>query len=61
MRPLMTKLEVAEATGTTVSWVRSAVRRKILPIVRVGRLLRFRPEDIEKWIEQQRSPARKER
>jgi excisionase family DNA binding protein len=28
-----------------------------LPSVRIGRFVRFRPEDLRDWVEQHRSPA----
>jgi len=40
--------------------VREAARRNAIPHVRLGRYVRFDPGDIEKWIEQQKQPARRD-
>jgi excisionase family DNA binding protein len=48
---LWTPEEVAERLGVKLRWVRRAIERRQLPFVRVGRLVRFRPEAIEAWIE----------
>ncbi len=42
--------QVAERLGTTPRWVREARYRGDLPFVRVGKLIRFRPEDIDAFI-----------
>lgn len=48
---LWTPEEVAERLGVKLRWVRRAIERHQLPFVRVGRLVRFDPETIERWIE----------
>jgi excisionase family DNA binding protein len=42
--------QVAERLGTTPRWVREARYRGDLPFVRVGKLIRFRPSDIDAFI-----------
>ena len=43
--------EVAERLDVPVSWVYYAARTGLLPCVKAGRYKRFRPADIERWIE----------
>lgn len=49
---LMTLAEVAEYLSATERQVRDLVYRRKIPHVRVGRLLRFRPAEIEQWLEE---------
>lgn len=51
--PLWTEKEVAKYLRVEVSTVRTWVKRKGLPAVKVGSLNRFRQEDIDAWIEEQ--------
>lgn len=58
--PLMTAEQVAErlsvSEGTVNQWVKSGR----IPVVKVGKLNRFRREDIETWIDErarESSPA----
>ena len=50
--------EAAELLGCTPSYVRTLAYNGILPYVRLGRLLRFDPEDLERHIDTCRVPAR---
>lgn len=52
---LMTPDQVAKRLNVSVACVRDHSTRKHprLPVVRVGGLLRFRPRDIDAWIETQ--------
>ena len=52
---LVGKKQVAALLGTTVRHVMDLARRGELPSLKVGRLVRFRPKDIEKFIELQRN------
>jgi excisionase family DNA binding protein len=49
---LLAVREVAEWLGVSEAWVRDHCGRKRphLPVVRLGRVLRFREEDIERFI-----------
>jgi excisionase family DNA binding protein len=50
-RTLMTAEEVAERLGgVSVKWVWAQSRAGKIPHVRLGRLLRYRPEKIEAWL-----------
>jgi len=50
-KPLTPK-EVAEWLDVSVDWVHNHATRKAprLPVVRIGKLLRFRNEDVEEFI-----------
>ena len=50
---LLTPDDVATWLGVSRGWVTDHSSRKQprLPVVRVGKLLRFRAADIEKWVE----------
>ena len=50
---LLNKKEVAELLHTTSRHVMDLTRRGDLPSLKVGRLVRFRPKDIERFIELQ--------
>ena len=55
MRPvqkLLTPKEVAEWLDVSVDWVHNHATRKAprLPVVRIGKLLMFRNEDVEEFI-----------
>ena len=47
-------LEVAELLSVSVAWVRdhSSRRRPYLPVVRLGKAVRFRRSDVEEFIRQ---------
>src|SRR4051794_19413557 len=51
---------VAERLGVPRSWVYRAARCGALPSTRCGRYRRFAERDIDRWIEEQRSPASRE-
>ncbi len=53
---LLTPSEVAEQLGVSAAWVRDHATRKQprIPVVKLGKLLRFRQADIQAFIEQQR-------
>ena len=38
-----------------MSRLRTAIFRKEIPVIRIGRCCRFDPNDIEKWIEQNKT------
>jgi excisionase family DNA binding protein len=50
-RTLMTAEQVAERLGgVSVKWVWAQTRAGNIPHVRLGRLLRYRPEKIDSWL-----------
>ena len=48
---------VAEQLGTSVRHLRRLVQERRIPVVRVGRLIRFDPADLDAWLEEHRSSA----
>ena len=48
---LLTPNEVCTFLGIKMSKFRSAVFKKELPVIRIGRLIRVSQNDLEKWIE----------
>ncbi len=54
--PLATAVQVAKRLGVSERWVRDHATRRSpkLPVVKLGSLLRFRPEDVEQFIVRQR-------
>lgn len=48
---LLTYREVAAWLSISESYVRRLVMHRKIPIVKIGRSVRFRPTDIEQWIE----------
>lgn len=51
MRPLLTASEVGELLKMSRAAVYSAAERGELPVVRIGRRLRFKQEAIERLVE----------
>ena len=56
---LMTVEDLANLLQVSAAWVRDHASRKQprLPVVRVGKLLRFHPQEIQKWIREQSQRA----
>ena len=50
--------QAAELTGVSVRFWRKRVADRSLPVVKVGRLVRFRPEDFERYLTSRTRPAR---
>lgn len=42
--------EVAAMLGVNRSWVERSVKRGEMPVIRLGRYLRFRRESVDAWI-----------
>jgi predicted DNA-binding transcriptional regulator AlpA len=51
---------VARMCNVSESWIRDHCGRKrpLLPVVRLGSLLRFRKEDIQQWIDEMRDRSK---
>lgn len=49
--PLMNIDQVAERLGTSVRHIRRLVHERRIPHVKVGRLVRFDPHEIELWLD----------
>jgi excisionase family DNA binding protein len=52
---LLTVEDVAELLSVSSDWVRDHASRKQprLPVIRIGKMLRFRLHEIERWIQEQ--------
>jgi excisionase family DNA binding protein len=52
---LLTVEDVAELLSVSPDWVRDHASRKQprLPVIRIGKMLRFRLHEIERWIQEQ--------
>ncbi|MGI8753206.1 MAG: helix-turn-helix domain-containing protein [Acidimicrobiales bacterium] len=53
---LLTIEELAEHLGVTVRHVRRQVAERRVPYLKVGRLVRFDPDEISLWINEARHP-----
>ena len=51
---LKSKRETARYLGVSLGSVEKLVRKGLLPYVRLGALVKFRPEDLADFIEQRR-------
>lgn len=65
MGKLFSLFEVAARTSTSVAFWRKAIGRKQVPVVRIGRLVRVREEDVDACcrlglLRESDSPDRKE-
>jgi excisionase family DNA binding protein len=56
-RRLLDIAAVAERLSTSVRHIRRLVQERRIPVVRVGRLVRFDPVDIDAWLDVHRSSA----
>ena len=54
METLMTIRDVAEKVRLTVAGVRKLILKKDIPYFKVGAAIRFRPSEIEEWMEKRR-------
>jgi excisionase family DNA binding protein len=54
MEKLLTAEEVARILSVSAAWVYDHADRKrpLIPSVRLGKAVRFRPEDLQKFIEE---------
>ncbi len=55
-RGLLDSPAVADWLGVTVRHVRRLVTERRIPYIKVGRLIRFDPVEIERWIDESRRP-----
>ena len=58
MEALLDTAEAAELLGTTERHIRYLVTKRRIPFVKIGgRSLRFKPEDLREWIDDNRVEA----
>ena len=58
MERLLDTAAIAEQLGMSVSTIRKWVHYGFIPHVKLGRAVRFREKDIEKWIEERTEKGR---
>jgi excisionase family DNA binding protein len=51
--------ELGRKAGIKVATLRKYVARREIPFVKVGRLVRFRPSEIESWLSQRSRAVRR--
>lgn len=51
---LLTVDDVAKLLKMKTSWVRQRVHKDQIPYYKIGRLVRFKTSDIQKWLETKR-------
>lgn len=56
-KPLMDLSAVAERLGVGERHVRRLVFERRIPFIKWGHLLRFDPDEIERWIDDARRPS----
>jgi excisionase family DNA binding protein len=49
----LTVAELAEMIGSSESFVRKLVFTNKIPFIKIGKLVRFRPVDVHRWIKEQ--------
>lgn len=49
---------VAEFLGLSIRTVQDMTSRRELPVYKIGRNVRFHPEDIQEWREKRKVPCR---
>lgn len=57
LTPLLTKEELAEHWHMSPRWVELRVKNDGLPHKKLGRAIRFRLEDCERWLERRNEAA----
>lgn len=56
-RAPLTTTEASEYLGVTERWIRRAVAERRLPYLKLGRLLRFHPLDLDTYMDARRVEA----
>lgn len=54
LEKLLTKDELSQASGLTVAFIERAMENKGFPFYKLGRNVRFRISEVEKWIAQRK-------
>jgi excisionase family DNA binding protein len=55
---LLTPAELASELGVGLAFIRKLAYERRLPVVKVGRYVRFNRHDVDQWLEQHTRPAR---
>ncbi len=56
-KPLIDSPALAEHLGTTERHVRRLVHERRIPFIKVGRLVRFDPDEIDRWLDDHHTEA----
>jgi excisionase family DNA binding protein len=56
-RNLIDLVGVAERLGVTERHVRRLIAGRRIPFIKWGHLIRFDPEEVDRWIDEARRPA----
>ena len=59
METLMTIADLAEKMRLTESTIRKYVLEKSVPYIKIGAAVRFRPTEIEQWMDAKKKNAKK--
>jgi excisionase family DNA binding protein len=57
MDALLTIENLGEKLGKRESWIRWAIRHRVLTFVKVGQQIRFRPADVEAYLAKRTVPS----
>lgn len=55
--PLISAEQLAEELGVSVRYVRRIIAERRIPYVKVGHLIRFQRDDVQRWVEANRVDA----
>lgn len=58
-KKLLTITEASELLTVKVSRLRTAVFRKEIPFIKIGRLVRFRENDLMEWVDSKTQKVKK--
>jgi excisionase family DNA binding protein len=53
-RPPMDSRQAAEYLGITERWLRRARAERRVPFVKMGKFVRYRPDDLDEWLDRQK-------
>ncbi len=57
-RPPLTRAEAAEYLNVSPRWIKRAIEERRLPYLKLGRLVRFDLDDLDRWLDAQRVEPR---
>lgn len=55
--PVLSVTQLADELGVSVRYVRRIIAERRIPYVKVGHLIRFQREEVERWVEANRVNA----
>jgi excisionase family DNA binding protein len=51
---LLTPRELSERYDVPLAWIYQKAAKGLIPSFRLGRYVRFRPDDVERWLQEHR-------